>query len=80
MEPVVFCVPCARHIVVDEVAVEIDIVLGYAPKPGKAVRVDGMNQHQPNVVGEGPGLARGEQSGQHARSAEAFDAVGRRVE
>ena len=80
VKPVVFHISRACDAMVDKIAIEIDVVLSDAPQPGEAVRVDGMNKHQSDVLGDRTGLARGEQSGQHPRSAEPLDTVGRRIE
>ena len=64
-----------RRAVVEEVAVEVDVVLVDAPRPGEAPRVDGVDEHQRDVVGQALRQAAAQQEGLDAGAAEALDAV-----
>ena len=60
---------------VDEVAVEVDIVLGHAPYPGEAMRVDGVDRGQRRAARHLLDHAVGEPGHLAQRAAEALDAV-----
>ena len=63
---------------VEEIAVEVDIVLGDAAQPREAVRVDGMDQNDPRVRRKRGSF--GEKADLDRRSRESFHAVGARVD
>ena len=66
------------RIVVDVVAVEIDVVLVDPAQPGKAVRIDGVDDDQGGVSWKFAPLAGEQRANLGARAAESLDAVGRR--
>ena len=69
-----------RFRVVEEVAVEVDIVLVDAPVPGEAVRVDRVNEQDGRVVGKIAAKAFRQQRCLDARAAIALDAVRSRAD
>src|ERR1041385_8903329 len=61
----------------DEVAVEVDVSFGYAPYPGKAARVDGMDQKNTQPVsGNLPGNAALQQAHLDRGAAESLRPMG----
>ena len=62
-------------VVIDEVAVEVDVVLGHAPRPGEAVRVDGVDQERAGILGQLVGSAVAQPGDLGTRAAMALDAV-----
>ena len=69
-----------RRRVVEEVAVEIDVVLVHPPQPREAERIHGVQQHQRDVVRHPRGDAVAQQEVLDARAAEALDPVRARGE
>ena len=67
-----------RPRVIDEIAVEIDIVLGHPAHPGEAAGVDGMDQKDRRAAGHLRRQPALQQPHLEPRAAEAFDAMGPR--
>ncbi len=61
---------------VDIVAIEVVAFLGHAPRPGKAIGVDGMDEHRCRVRRQAGHADRGQPIDLETRTAIAFDAMG----
>jgi hypothetical protein len=62
-------------VMIDEVAVKVDVVLGHAPRPGKAMRVDGVDQERAGILGQLVGSAVAQPGDLGTGAAMALDAV-----
>ena len=62
---------------IDEVAVQVDIVLGHAPGPGEAVRIDRVDDQRADAGGQPRRTAAGDPAGLAARAAMPLDPVRR---
>jgi hypothetical protein len=75
VEPIVVGIVGMRRAVVEEVAVEVDVVLVHPPQPGEAVWVEGVHQHQRDAGRPAGGEAVVEQEALDAGAAQPLDAV-----
>ena len=66
-------------IVIHEVSVEIDVLFGDTPYPGKAVTVQRVDKNEADVIGQGIGFAAIEEACDNAGAAKALNAMGCRV-
>ena len=76
MQLVVFRILWMRLIVVDEIPVKIDIFLGNAPQPGETMTVQGMDEHEAQVVGQVIRLTAIEKAGEDAGATKALNTMG----